>query len=128
MADIIREFTVKARPERVFQLFATPSWLEKWWTQTENGESRGGGTMRLYFGPQFDWQAIVTRNQPPFSFELQIMQAHPDWMGTLVGCDLAPEGDEATRVRFYHTGWPEQNEHWRISWFLLGNVPPNPAT
>jgi uncharacterized protein YndB with AHSA1/START domain len=115
MVDIIQEFTVKAKPELVFQAFATPSGLDKWWTKSSSGESRAGGSMRLYFGPEYDWQAKVTRYQPSSSFELQLTQAHPDWMGTLVGCELAPEGHYATRVRFYHTGWPEQNEHWRVS-------------
>jgi uncharacterized protein YndB with AHSA1/START domain len=115
MPDIIHEFTVKARPEQVFQSFATTSGLDKWWTKSSSGECREGGTLRLFFGPEFDWQAKVRRCRPPSSFELQIIQAHPDWMGTVVGCDLAAEGKDATRVRFYHTGWPEQNEHWRVS-------------
>jgi uncharacterized protein YndB with AHSA1/START domain len=117
MADIIHEFPVKAIPEQVFQLFSTASGLEKWWTKTSSGESREGSTLRLYFGPQFDWQARVTRHVPPSSFELQITQAHPDWMGSRVGCELAPVGIGATLVRFYHTGWPEENEHWRVSCF-----------
>ena len=25
------------------------------------------------------------------------------------------EGTDSTRVRFYHTGWPTENEHWRVS-------------
>ncbi|HET7750820.1 MAG TPA: SRPBCC domain-containing protein [Terriglobales bacterium] len=117
MADIIHEFTVKAPPARVFEMFATPAGLEKWWTKTSNGEMCEGGTVRLYFGPQYDWQAKVTRHVAPSSFELQMTQAHRDWMGTRVGCELHPEGKGATRVRFYHTGWPEENEHWRVSCF-----------
>lgn len=117
MADIIHEFTVKAPPARVFEMFATPAGLEKWWTKTSNGEMCEGGTVRLYFGPQYDWQAKVTRHVAPSSFELQMTQAHRDWMGTRVGCELHPEGKGATRVRFYHTGWPEENEHWRVSSF-----------
>jgi uncharacterized protein YndB with AHSA1/START domain len=117
MADIIHEFTVRAKPERVFQAFATPSGLEKWWTKVSTGEMTEGGAFHLYFGPQFDWQAKVTRYLPSSAFELQITQAHIDWVGTFVGCDLSPEGKDATRVRFHHTGWPEQNEHWRISCF-----------
>ena len=117
MTDIIHEFTVKAPPERVFQLFATPAGMDKWWTKTSSGEMREGGTVRLYFGPQYDWQAKVTRHVVPSSFELEMTQAHPDWMGTRVGCELRPEGKGATRVRFYHTGWPEENEHWRLSCF-----------
>lgn len=117
MADIIHEFTVKVEPERVFQSFATPGGLEKWWTTKSTGEIREGGTFRLYFGPEFDWEAKVTRYLPPSAFELQIMQAHADWIGTFVGCNLSPEGKNATRVRFHHTGWSEQNEHWRLSCF-----------
>lgn len=117
MADIFHEFTVKARPEQVFQCFATTDGLDKWWTKKSSGVIRNGGDLRLYFGPQYDWHARVTRHEPPSAFELQITDAHPDWMGTRVGCELSAEGDNATRVRFHHTGWPEQNEHWRVSCF-----------
>ena len=71
----------------------------------------------MYFRPEFDWRAKVTRYVPPTTFELQMTSAHSDWMGTRVGCELAVEGDGATRVRFYDTGWPEQNEHWRVSFY-----------
>ena len=114
MPDIIQEFSVKAPPDRVFQAFATPGGLEKWWTKESSGESREGGTFRLYFGPEFEWQGRVTRHIPPHAFEIQITQAHPDWIGTVVGCELTTEND-GTRIRFYHNGWPEQNEHWRVS-------------
>jgi uncharacterized protein YndB with AHSA1/START domain len=117
MADIIHEFTVKSPPERVFQAFATPAGLDTWWTKSSSGEMREGAAVQLYFGPQYDWQAKVTRHVPASAFELQMTRAHPDWMGSRVGCELHPEGKGATRVRFYHTGWPEENEHWRISCF-----------
>jgi uncharacterized protein YndB with AHSA1/START domain len=117
MAEIIHEFSVKVEPECVFEAFSTPTGLDKWWTKTSAGEARQGGSFRLYFGPGFDWQARVTRYQPPSAFELEITQAHADWMATRVGCDLSPEGEIATRVRFHHTGWPKENEHWRVSCF-----------
>jgi len=117
MADIIHEFTVKGPPERVFQSFSTPAGLDSWWTKESSGETRQGDSIRLYFGAEFDWQAKVTRNEPPCAFEIQITKAHPDWAGTVVGCELTPEGEGATRVKFHHTGWPEENEHWRVSCF-----------
>jgi hypothetical protein len=46
-----------------------------------------------------------------------MVNAHPDWVGTRVGCELTPDGKDGTRVIFRHTGWPEQNEHWRVSCF-----------
>ncbi len=117
MADIIHEFWVKARPENVFEMFSAPAGLDKWWTKTSSGEARNGGTYHLFFGPQYDWEAKVTRCEPPSSFELQVTKAHPDWDGTLVGCKLTPQENGTTRVLFHHTGWPEANEHWRVSSF-----------
>lgn len=117
MPDIIHEFFVKAPPERVFHSFATPPGLDTWWTKSSSGASQQGATLQLDFGPDYHWQARITRYVPSTSFELQITKAHPDWMGTLVGCELIPEKNNSTRVRFHHTGWPEANEHWRFSSF-----------
>ena len=117
MADIIHEFSVKAAPERVFQSFATPAGLDTWWTKVCKGEFRENGVVQLYFGAEYDWRAKVTRYVRPSLFEVQITEAHPDWVGTRVGCELSPEGNDGTRVRFHHAGWPEPNEHWRVSCF-----------
>lgn len=115
MADIIQEFTVKASPARVFQAMATPEGLACWWTKTSAGKPEAGAEYVLFFGPKYDWRGRVTRYTPQSAFELKMTNADPDWMGTRVGCELRPEGKDATRVRFYHTGWPTENEHWRIS-------------
>lgn len=115
MADIIHEFTVKAAVGEVYRLFSTPAGLDKWWTKKSTGELREAGEFGLYFGPEYNWRAKVTRYIPPSAFELQMTVAHLAWMGTRVGCELSPEGNNVTWVRFYHTGWPEQNEHWRVS-------------
>jgi hypothetical protein len=64
--------------------------------------------------PDFDWHGRVTRYEPDSAFELAITKADADWMGTRVRCELM-EGAAQTRVRFYHTGWPTENAHWRIS-------------
>ena len=68
-----------------------------------------------YFGPGYDWRAKVTRYVPGSEFELQMTEAHVDWAKSCVGCRLTPEGAGKTRVLFYHNGWPEANEHWRVS-------------
>ncbi|HXW54754.1 MAG TPA: SRPBCC domain-containing protein [Candidatus Cybelea sp.] len=115
MADILQEFTVKASPERVFDMFATPDGLDRWWTQSSSGQAKENAEYRLCFGPGYDWRARVTRCSPGSAFELLMTQAHEDWKGTRVGCQLEPDGTSGTLVRFYHAGWPEQNEHWRVS-------------
>jgi uncharacterized protein YndB with AHSA1/START domain len=115
MADIVQEFTIKAPPARVFQAMATPEGLDQWWTKSSSGEPREGACYVLNLGPEYDWRGKVARCLPDSAFEIEITSAHPDWMGTRVGFELRPESRDGTRVRFYHTGWPEENEHWRVS-------------
>ena len=115
MADILQEFTVKATPQRVFEMFSTPEGLDRWWTKSSSGQPNKGAEYRLFFGPAYDWRAKVSRCVRGSSFELLMTDAHEDWAGTRVGCELEPHGDSATRVRFYHTGWPKRNDHWRVS-------------
>lgn len=115
MADIIQEFTVKSPPPRVFQIIATPEGLAQWWTKTSVGEPRKGAEYSLGFGPGYEWSGRVTRYVPDSAFEIEITKAHSDWQGTRVGCELRADGKDATRVRFYHKGWPTENEHWRVS-------------
>jgi len=115
MADIIQEFTVKAVPALVMEMFTTPEGLDRWWTKRSSGVAELDAEFTLYFGPEYDWRAEVTQYVPEREFELQLTKAHEDWMGTRVGCTLTAEGHGATRVLFYHKGWPSENQHWRIS-------------
>lgn len=116
MPDILHELIVSAPPQRVFEMFTTAEGLSKWWTKRALGNVSPDEPVRLFFGAVYDWQARITRFTPPVSFELEITEAHPDWVGTLVGCELSPTG-EKTRIRFHHLGWREPNEHWRVSCF-----------
>jgi uncharacterized protein YndB with AHSA1/START domain len=115
VADIIHEFPVRSAPPRVFHAMATPQGLAQWWTQSSAGRPHEGAEYLLNFGPDYRWRGRVTRYLPDSEFELEITEAHPDWVGTRVGCELRPEGRESTRVRFYHSGWPSENQHWRVS-------------
>jgi uncharacterized protein YndB with AHSA1/START domain len=115
VADIVHELTVRSAPARVFHSMATPQGLSQWWTQSCSGRPQEGAEYLLGFGPDYQWRGVVRRYAPDAEFELEITAAHPDWMNTRVGCELAPQGRESTRVRFYHTGWPAENEHWRVS-------------
>jgi uncharacterized protein YndB with AHSA1/START domain len=115
MADIIHEFTVRTGPPRVFHAVATPQGMTHWWTQSSRGKAEAGGEYQLHFGADYTWRACVTRYEPETAFELEMIEAHPDWVSTRVGCELQPEGRESTRVLFYHSGWPHENQHWRMS-------------
>src|SRR5215475_4274739 len=96
-------------------MFSTPEGLDRWWTKESSGTVQLGSDYRLFFGPGYEWHAKVTRLASPFEFELEMTSAHEDWAATRVGCRLQPEGNDRTRVYFYHLGWPQANEHWRVS-------------
>ncbi|MBM4218913.1 MAG: SRPBCC domain-containing protein [Gammaproteobacteria bacterium] len=82
--------------------------------QRSAGTPQVGAVYELWFGPEYDWRGKVTPFVPDAEFELEMVQADGDWLGTRVGFRLKPR-DQRTWVRFYHTGWPGTNEHYRIS-------------
>ena len=114
MADIFHDFPIKASLDRVFQAVSTPQGLDCWWTKRSVGKPQAGTAYELFFGPGYEWRAIVTGCVPNSEFQLEIVQADSDWIGTLVGLRLE-ERNDATWVSFSHTGWPSANEHYRIS-------------
>lgn len=114
MADIYHDFQIKAPLNRVYDAVSTSHGLDEWWTKRSSGEPIEGAEFELWFGPEYDWRARVTRFVSPSEFELQMTKADPDWLGTLVGFRLEDRAG-ATQVRFYQTGWPAPNEHWRVS-------------
>jgi uncharacterized protein YndB with AHSA1/START domain len=115
MPDIIQDLTINAAPARVFEMMAMPHGLDQWWTKSSSGTPILGTTYTLGFGPGYDWKARVTAADPGAKFELELTDAHPDWLGTRVGCELRGDGKRGTQMRFYHTGWPSANEHWSVS-------------
>jgi uncharacterized protein YndB with AHSA1/START domain len=114
MPDIFHDFTIAVPTSRVFQAVSAPAVLDQWWTKRSKGKPVLGSEYELGFGPGYDWRANVSRSIPDQSFEFKLVKASPDWTGTLVGFKLVA-GKDATQVRFHHTGWPAQNEHYRIS-------------
>jgi uncharacterized protein YndB with AHSA1/START domain len=115
MPDILHAFFVNASPGRVFEMFSTAEGMSRWWTKEASGEPKLNAEFRLYFGPGYDWQARVTRYVPGSEFELQMTEAHVDWAKSQVGCRLTPAVREKRACFLYHNGWPEANEHWRVS-------------
>lgn len=121
MADILHQFRVEAPPARVFEAFCRPGGLDNWWPARSSGEPKAGEVYTLWFGPEYDWRAKVIHVIPGREFTWKMTQAMPDWMSTEVGIRLS-EDKEGTIVDFFHTGWPEQNDHYRISNFCWGTL------
>ena len=114
MPEIFHDFPVFAPVERVFEAVSTPAGVDRWWARSSKGKAHPKAEWELHFGEGFDWKAVVTRCEPPHVFEFELTKAEPEWLGARVGFELEEESDR-TRVRFHHTGWPEANEHYRIS-------------
>ena len=114
MGDIFHDFPIKAPLARVFEAVSTPQGLDRWWTKRSRGKPVQGAEYELWFGPEYDWRARVARCVPDAEFELEIVRAGEDWVGTHVSICLEKRAD-ATGVRFCHKGWPSANEHYRVS-------------
>lgn len=114
MPDIHHTFPINASPEKVFEGISSPSGLDAWWSKTSEGSPEIGSAYKLDFGPGYVWKAIVTKANTNNEFELQMTDADADWVDTKIGFSLKDKGN-ATEVNFYHTGWPQNNEHYRIS-------------
>jgi uncharacterized protein YndB with AHSA1/START domain len=114
MADIFHHFPIRAPAQKVFDAVSTPAGLDTWWTKRSSGQPRMGMSYELWFGPDGDWRATVSQCIPELAFELEMTRAQDDWLGTRVGFSLR-EDHGVTHVRFQHLGWPESNEHYRVS-------------
>ena len=121
MPDIFHDFVIKAPAQKVFQAVSTPQGLDAWWTKRSSGEPKRGAEYELWFGPGFDWRAVVSRFVPAAEFELEMTKADEDWLGTRVAVDLEQK-EGLTQVRFRHSGWPPRAfPHFLL---LLGDVSP----
>ncbi len=114
MADLFHYFPVNAPIEKVFKSISTPKGLDTWWSKSSSGRPEIGAHYQLSFGPEYNWTAIVTIYIPNNEFELQFTDSDTDWNTSKVGFMLKNK-NSLTEIHFYHTGWKEDNEHFRIS-------------
>jgi uncharacterized protein YndB with AHSA1/START domain len=116
MPDVYHNFPIKKSPSKVYENITGSKGLDNWWTKSSGSNPELGGKYSLYFGPGYNWKALVTKFESDQVFELQFTEADEDWLGTKVGFVLAAK-DGKTAVNFYHSGWPQANDHFKISSF-----------
>jgi uncharacterized protein YndB with AHSA1/START domain len=114
MADIFHYFSINAPHKKVFQCVSTPKGINIWWSKGSNGKPAIGETYGLFFGDDYNWEAVVSKFVPDREFELTMTNADMDWINSKIGFKLTDKNN-MTEVHFYHTGWKEDNEHYRIS-------------
>lgn len=116
MPSILHDFIVHATPDRVYSAFVTSEGLDAWWTRLSAGAPNVGNAYAFYFGVGYDWRGRVLRAEPDRLIEWEITVAEDDWIGTRVGAELTRVAG-STRVRFWHEGWKQENDHFRTSSF-----------
>lgn len=100
----------------VFEAVSTPAGLDAWWTKRSSGRPVEGAEYELWFGPEYDWRAVVYQCVPAAEFGLEMTRADDDWRGTRLHFELQERGG-VTQVHFQHSDWPQANEHYRVSCF-----------
>ena len=114
MPDIFHNFQIKSSPKQVFEAISSPEGASVWWALSASGRPELGSVYKLDFGPGYHWKGRVAACTAPSHFEWELIEADDEWLGLKIGFHL--EGDESrTKVRFYNTGWAEENEHFRNS-------------
>ena len=116
MYSIYHNFPIAAPLNKVFECISQPNGLDVWWTKKSSGIPVMNQEYMLWFGPEYDWRGKVSLCEKERHFELTIIQADVDWEGTKLGFELK-ENKKSVSVNFYHSNWPENNEHYRISSF-----------
>lgn len=116
MADIHHDFLIHGPAARVYEAITSPQGLDSWWTLRAAGEPVRNSTYEFNFGENYNWQAIVLEVVPGFEISWEFTEADADWTGTTLKITMREDNGD-TSVRFEHTGWPEPNEHFRITTF-----------
>ena len=88
MPDIFSDLPIRADQDRVFDAVSTPAGLDAWWTKRSEGERAPGAPFQLWFGPEYDWRASVTKCVPNAEFEL--LTASPAPSNSLSGEPAPP--------------------------------------
>jgi uncharacterized protein YndB with AHSA1/START domain len=112
MANILHRLTIDASPERVHELIATKSGVERWWTgRPVTGDDAVGGRIAVYFGDSERAAAVFeivesTRQRVVW----RCVEGPADWLETRISYAVNPRDDGGTTLLFSHEGWAEENE------------------
>ena len=114
MPDIYHDIPFSVSGGKVFEAVSTSEGLSKWWSDGGVGEPVAGTAYDLDFGPEYQWKAEVEDVVPGEKFSLTMSESDDDWNGTTISFEIEDRGEESY-LRFSHTGWPKDNDHYRSS-------------
>lgn len=120
---IYHDLFIKSSLDRTFEAISEPEHLVNWWPLKCTGKVGLGEEYNLYFTDEFNWYGKVTEITPNERFVIRMTKSDEDWSSTKFGFQLEDKGG-VIQVKFFHSGWKEQNEHFRIAsfcWAMLLN-------
>lgn len=120
---IYHNFDITGKLNKVYRSIVEPEHLMNWWPMHCSGKPEKDEVYNFFFGPEYDWYGQVVHIKQNESFYIKMTNADSDWDPTTFGFDLE-EQNGRVRVRFYHSGWPTCNEHFKTAsfcWAILLN-------
>lgn len=121
--SIYHDLEINGSINKIFLAITEPEHLINWWPLKCTGIPKENEVYNFFFSPEYDWYGQVVKLVKDQSFHIQMTKSDPDWESTSFGFDLEQK-EGKVQVKFWHTGWPACNEHFRRSsfcWAILLN-------
>ncbi len=117
MASIIKELTIAAEPERVFNALTRPDEIAGWWTDDLSVRPEIGSLAELRFSKgtfviQFEVAELIQSQKVYWISRQGPPTGH--WKGTSVTWRLEPVSN-GTRLSFNHDGFVQADERYEIT-------------
>jgi uncharacterized protein YndB with AHSA1/START domain len=120
MYEIHHLLRIKAAPSVVFEALTTQAGIASWWSEFVTAQPIVGSTIHIKFGPEYFKDLKVSELVPDKKVRWEVVQAHPEWLGTTIEFDLQEEKG-GTTLRFFHSGWKGHTDmlgqcsyHWVV--------------
>jgi hypothetical protein len=92
-----------------------PQGLDRRWTKSATGEAKENAEYALSFAPGYDWREQSHAAFPVQHLSFTLRKRIPTGWTHAWAVIWSRRVRTVTQVRFYHKGWPADNEHWRVS-------------
>ena len=99
------QIVIDSTPDHVMQALTTLDGLAGWWTSDVSGLPTVDGEIRFGFGEEHYTVMHVNGVDPDaVVWTCMLHSKFPEWSGTAIAFQLAPEGAGRTRLSFEHRG------------------------
>ena len=122
MQTIYHDFTINVPREKVFETVSFPDKLNNWWTLRCTGKPALNEDYNFYFGEEYNWFAEVSKFDINEEIEYKMTNAMSEWIPTSFGFKLSEVKPNVTYVQFYHTGWKNISQEFRIASYCWANL------